>query len=459
MNLFDSGDRWLLAAVLPEMRSKLDLSESQAGWLPSVVLLALAISSPLIGYVVDRFNRPRLLCAGVCSVEPGQCFNRAGTHQRSVATGARAGRCGGGDLGGDRAVAHHGLISPYHPRPGLWPCTSWPFQWVRRWHSALVRRLAKVTNWQVAFLAAGAPGLLLAPLALVVPEATAGGMSEGVDMERVRLHERAGPSPEDYTDLMVNSSYTYSLFGITFSSFALAGVSYWSRAFLIVAKGLPDVLVDSTLGISFLGGTAILGTLAGGVLAEWSSRRNVRGALHRSRTGDVRGDRVRSGGGLLAVGAIGFRGINAGDRGDVPEHRALLHHHLDGDDAQHAWCGLRGGAGGRQFWLGAIWADTDGVGGGYLRAEGCNGHRVRPGLEAIGARPAARPGLDPQNLTAAMLVVVPALLIAGSVLLAGSRHLPREMAPLGAKLRATPSRLARNRKAQSRPKKACTGGP
>ena len=73
-------------------------------------------------------------------------------------------------------------------------------------------------------------------------------------------------------------------------------------------------------------------------------------------------------------------------------------------------------------------------------------------LEAIGARPVARPGLDPQNLTAAMLVVVPALLIAGSVLLAGSRHLPREMALLVAKLRATPSRLARNRKAQSRPR-------
>ena len=40
------------------------LSESQAGWLPTVVLLALAISSPLIGYVVDRFNRPRLLALG-----------------------------------------------------------------------------------------------------------------------------------------------------------------------------------------------------------------------------------------------------------------------------------------------------------------------------------------------------------------------------------------------------------
>ena len=63
----------------------------------------------------------------------------------------------------------------------------------------------------------------------------------------------------------------------------------------------------------------------------------------------------------------------------------------------------------------------------------------------------AQPGLDPQNLTAAMLVVIPALLISGIVLLAGSRHLPREMALLHAKLRATPSRLARNQKRSPRP--------
>ena len=67
-------------------------------------------------------------------------------------------------------------------------------------------------------------------------------------------------------------------------------------------------------------------------------------------------------------------------------------------------------------------------------------------LAALGATPVTQPGLDPQNLTAAMLVVVPALVIAGIVLLAGSRHLPREMALLRAKLRAVPSSLARNRR-------------
>src|SRR5438445_717347 len=57
--------------------------------------------------------------------------------------------------------------------------------------------LAAVTTWQTAFLAAGAPGLLLALLALALPEPVRGA-SEGVDPARLRFHERVGPSREDY---------------------------------------------------------------------------------------------------------------------------------------------------------------------------------------------------------------------------------------------------------------------
>jgi MFS transporter, Spinster family, sphingosine-1-phosphate transporter len=46
----------------------------------------------------------------------------------------------------------------------------------------------------------------------------------------------------------------------------------------------------------------------------------------------------------------------------------------------------------------------------------------------------------PQNLLAGLLVVVPAIPISGLVLLAGARHLPREMALMLAKLKAAPVR-------------------
>jgi nitrate/nitrite transporter NarK len=61
-------------------------------------------------------------------------------------------------------------------------------------------------------------------------------------------------------------------------------------------------------------------------------------------------------------------------------------------------------------------------------------------LAAVGALPSTRPGRASENLTAGMLVVVPAVVLSGFVLLAGARHLPREMALMIAKLKASPRR-------------------
>ena len=115
----------------------------------------------------------------------------------------------------------------------------------------------------------GAPGLILALVCLVLPDPVRGS-SEGVDLQRLRLHERLGPSREDYVDLMVNSSYTYSVFGITFSSFSLAGLLYWSPTFLTAAKGLTEKQAAYPLLVTFLG-AAILGTVVGSWLADRSA--------------------------------------------------------------------------------------------------------------------------------------------------------------------------------------------
>ncbi len=62
---------------------------------------------------------------------------------------------------------------------------------------------------------------------------------------------------------------------------------------------------------------------------------------------------------------------------------------------------------------------------------------------AVGALPTTRPGQSTENLTAGMLVVIPAVVLSGLMLLSGARHLPREMALMLAKLRANPRASAR----------------
>jgi hypothetical protein len=59
-------------------------------------------------------------------------------------------------------------------------------------------------------------------------------------------------------------------------------------------------------------------------------------------------------------------------------------------------------------------------------------------LSALGAVPTQVTGHPPENIVAGLLGVVPALLLSGVVLIAGARHLVREMALMRAKLKAAP---------------------
>jgi hypothetical protein len=58
-------------------------------------------------------------------------------------------------------------------------------------------------------------------------------------------------------------------------------------------------------------------------------------------------------------------------------------------------------------------------------------------LASLGAVPTTPPGQEfPQNILAGLLIVVPAVALSGAVMLAGARHLPREMALMLARLKA-----------------------
>ncbi len=281
-------------------------------------------------------------------------------------------------------------------------------------------------------------GILLALLALVLPEPVRG-LSEHVDLERLRLHERVGPSREDYIDLMVNSSFTYSVFGITFSSFALAGLVYWSRTFLTVVKNLTDAQVDSPLALTLLV-AAVAGTAAGGWLAGWSSKLKpgalfivpglaMLGAIPCVLTAIYARSFSWTLGGLFLAEAVMFLNIvpcyTIISSVVMPNMRAvacavtLTAVHLLGD----IWSPHLMG------WVVDTFGQPDSMATGFGKA-----------LAAVGAVPVQQPGRDPENVTAGMLVVIPALLISGTVLLAGARHLPREMALMLAKLRAAPRR-------------------
>jgi predicted MFS family arabinose efflux permease len=439
MHLLDSVDRWLLASVLRQIGQELEIAEVEAGWLSTVLLLAFAITCLVVGYFVDRMRRPRLLAVGfaiwsLATVATGlaSSYEQLEVARSLVGIGSATSMVVAFTLLMDlfppaaRGRALSGLLIAMPLGAGV--------------AMSLGSALARATSWQTAFLMVGGPGLALALLALLVPEPVRG-LSEGVQLPRLRLHQQIGPSREDYIDLMVNSSYTYSVFGITFSSFALAGLIYWLPAFLTSVKGLTRDQADFPLGTTFLV-AATLGTAGGGWMADryvttkpralflvpgvciLSAILFVLAAIYGQGMLPVCGGLVVAEGmmffNMAPCYAIIASVVMPNMRG-VACAVALAAVHLLGDIWSPSLMG----------WMIDTFGQPDSMSTSFGRA-----------LAVIGAVPVTLPGRDPENVTAGLLLVVPALLIAGIVLFAGSRHLPREMALMLAKLKAPPMRHA-----------------
>src|SRR5207249_7383075 len=65
LNFLHYIDRFILAAVLPRVKTEFVLTDFQLGLLANAFLVAYFVTSPVFGYLGDRSSRPRLMGIGV----------------------------------------------------------------------------------------------------------------------------------------------------------------------------------------------------------------------------------------------------------------------------------------------------------------------------------------------------------------------------------------------------------
>lgn len=436
MNLLDYMDRNILYAVLPQVKSALQISNAQAGLLATYFLIVYSIWGVVTGWAGDRTRRTWLLGAGV--------------GVWSLATIGSGLARSYGQLVLARAIlgvgeATYGVIAPtilldLFPREKRARVMS-AFYLAMPVGSALGiilgGAIGKKYGWHAPFFLVGVPGLIAALFAFILPDPVRGS-SEGVDPDRLRDHEQAGATRADYLDLMVNSSYTYAVFGMTAYIFAIGGLLVWVPTFLVNTRGMEQGRATLILGLVTLG-ASVIGMLAGGWLSDRLAKTNPRAlfvvpgvAMLASIPCVVLGLLSPSPAwmfaGIFLAEALMF--VNVGPCNSVianvvaPNMRAaayaagILVMHFLGDIPS-------------PYLIGKV-ADLFG------NADMMDSP-VGRSLAALGAVPTRQAGQLPENILAGLLVVLPALLISGVVLLAGARHLPREMALMLAKLKAAPA--------------------
>jgi MFS family permease len=459
MNLLDYTDRWVLSAVLPHLKSEFKIDYTHAGFLFTLFLISYSLVSPIMGWAGDRWRRTWLLGIGVGVWSLATVGTGLADNYRHVALARTF-------LGIGEAT--YGVLAPtilmdLYPRERRARVMS-TFYLAMPIGGALGLSLGEAISnrygWRWAFFIVGAPGLVAALSALLLPEPIRG-LSEGVDREKLRAHEKAGASWADYRDLMVNSSYTYSVFGMAAYTFAIGGLGALFPTFLINVKGVEEnsklMLLGLKLGPIMLLSictalAAIIGMCAGGWLADRLAKRSPRAlfivpglAMLASIPFILVGLYAHTlpwiYGGIFMAETLMF--INTGPCNAIIANVIATNMRA----AAYAVAVFA------IHFLGDIWsptlmgwvADTFGQKDAMETVFG-------QALAAIGALPTEKPGAEPENLLAGMLVVVPAVAISGIVLLAGARHLPREMALMLARLKATPAAPVSEPKPQAPPR-------
>jgi MFS transporter, Spinster family, sphingosine-1-phosphate transporter len=275
INLFNYLDRWVVASVVESIKkSELHLSDTQLGLVGTGFIVVYTMASPLFGAFGDRRKRPPLIALGVAvwSVATSMAGFARGFASLFI---ARSG-VGVGE-------AAYGTIAP------ALLADSFPIE--RRGRVLAVFFCAipigsaagyilgglvdQHFGWRAAFWIAGAPGLLLSLLVLLVKDPPRG------------LHDAAATADEDrapahwtesYRDLLRNRPFILTTLGYGAYTFALGGLGFWMPAFLERVRGMPRSEATVTFGgIALV--TGFVGTFAGGWLGDFFLRRSKQSYL------------------------------------------------------------------------------------------------------------------------------------------------------------------------------------
>lgn len=259
INMLNYLDRWIVAAVVESIkRSELHLSDTQLGFLGTGFIVVYTMTSPMFGMLGDRRARPPLIALGVFlwSVATGL----AGFARGFVSLFAARSAVGVGEAAyGTIAPALLADAFPYERRGRVLAVFFSAIPVGSAAGYVLGGIVDQHFGWRAAFWIAGAPGVVLSLLVLMVKDPVRG------------LHD-AVPSPGERREgvhrrLLRNRPYILTVLGYAAYTFALGGLAFWMPAFLERARGMSRHEATVTFGAITLV-TGFTGTFLGGWLGD-----------------------------------------------------------------------------------------------------------------------------------------------------------------------------------------------
>lgn len=267
INLFNFIDRYVIAAVVPDIQKELFAPddpniEQKTGWLASAFMLSYMLLSPVFGYLGDRGKRWRLIAVGVLlwSAATGLC----GLATTFVVLLALRALVGVGEAAyGPTAPT---IISDMYPLRNRGRAIA-VFYIAIPVGSALGYILGGVVSqalsWHWAFFIAAPPGIALGIWALLMKDPPRGGSDHGAPAAKATF--------KDYRTLLRNRSYMINNAALAALTFCMGGVAFWAPKYIAEYRyteqyGTPGDLASVN---TIFGAITVVAGLSATLLGGW----------------------------------------------------------------------------------------------------------------------------------------------------------------------------------------------
>lgn len=267
LNLINYLDRFLVMAVGPRIQESLHLGDAQIGWVESAFMLGYFLTSPIFGWLGDRYPRKWLIAGGVAIW--------------SIATIASGFSATFATMIATRVVVGVGEASYATLAPTIIDeiaDAKNKNRWLSIFYVAIPvgsalgfligGHLEDLYGWRAAFRIAGGPGIVLALVTVFIAEPKA---------QARPLEASSGFAA--YLELARRPAYRATVLGYVAQTFALGGFVAWAAPFLYRKLCLQLPVANSRFGMITVV-TGLAGTALGGYLADrWPGEDRVRAGL------------------------------------------------------------------------------------------------------------------------------------------------------------------------------------
>lgn len=266
MNFVNYLDRYILPAVQEQIKGEFHITDDQIGSLTLWFMLAYVLSSPITGWLGDRFPRKPMIIVAALGIAAMNFFTASVHDYDSLNFRHAALGIGEASFG----VFGPAMLADYYPDDQrnrvltifniAIPCGA-ALGYLAGGH------IASSHGWRMSFIASAIPGAVIAICMIFLLREPPRTNEEGGGE-----HGKAKLDKASVKSLASNGAYLCAILGYAAVTFSLGGISWWMPSFLQRVDGRSlDAASTIMGGITVVCGLG--GTIVGGTLAQWWSKK------------------------------------------------------------------------------------------------------------------------------------------------------------------------------------------